>query len=136
MNINLQVFVLKLWKFNKECSEKYSLNNTIYHVIFHSQICISLILFWFLLYFNAAYTGPSCSKRGECYVSIRGTFIRRLCMIMWVNIVLNRTVVVDSDWHFDNLCGSHLASQSELHHISWRYYTLWKLHYPVDRDSQ
>ena len=37
--------------------------------------------------------------------------------------VLNRTVVVDSDWRFDNLCGSHLQSQSELYHVSWWYYT-------------
>ena len=42
----------------------------------------------------------------------------RLSMIVRVNIVLNRTVV-DSDWGFDNLCGSHLQSQSELYHISW-----------------
>ena len=30
-----------------------------------------------------------------------------------MNVVLNRTVVVDSDWRFDNLCGSHLQSQSD-----------------------
>ena len=48
----------------------------------------------------------------------------RLSLIVRVNIVLNRTVVVDSDWRFDNLCGSHLQSQSELCHVSWRYYTL------------
>ena len=36
------------------------MNNTIYHVIFHSQICMSLILFW-------SHTGLSCSKGGECY---------------------------------------------------------------------
>ena len=41
-----------------------------------------------------------------------------------VNVVLNRTVVVDSDWRFDNLCGSHLQSQSELYHVSWWYYPL------------
>ena len=41
-----------------------------------------------------------------------------------MNTVLNRTVVVDSDWRFDNLCGSHLPSQSELYHVSWWYYTL------------
>ena len=35
-----------------------------------------------------------------------------------------RTVVVDSDWRFNNLCGSHLQSQSELYHVSWWYYTL------------
>ena len=31
--------------------------------------------------------------------------------------VLNRTVVVDSDWRFNNLCGSHLLIQSELYHF-------------------
>ena len=41
-----------------------------------------------------------------------------------VNVVVNRTVVVDSDWRFDNLYGSHLQSQSELYHVSWWYYTL------------
>ena len=34
--------------------------------------------------------------------------ISRLSMIVRVNVVLNRTVVVDSDYRFDNLCGSHL----------------------------
>ena len=37
---------------------------------------------------------------------------------MRVNVVLNRTVVVDSDLCFDNLYGSHLQSQSELYHVS------------------
>ena len=39
-------------------------------------------------------------------------------------MVLNRTVVVDSDSRFDNLCGSHLQRQSELYHVSQWYYTL------------
>ena len=33
-------------------------------------------------------------------------------------IVLN-SVGVDGDWRFDNLCGSHLQSLSELYHVSW-----------------
>ena len=41
-----------------------------------------------------------------------------------MNVVLNRIVVVDSDWRFDNLCCSRLQSQSELYHVSWWYYTL------------
>ena len=45
-------------------------------------------------------------------------------MIVWVNVVLNRTVVDDSDWCFGNLYGSHLQSQRELNHVSWWYYTL------------
>ena len=51
-------------------------------------------------------------------------FKSRLSLIFRVNVVLNRTVVVDSDWRFDNLWGSHLQSQSELYHVSWWYYTL------------
>ena len=47
-----------------------------------------------------------------------------LSLIVRVNIVLNRTVVVDSDWRFNNLCPGHLQSQSELYHVSWLYYTL------------
>ena len=54
----------------------------------------------------------------------RSHFKSRLSLIIRVNIVLNRTVVVDSDWRFDNLCGSHLRSQSELYQVSWWYYTL------------
>ena len=54
----------------------------------------------------------------------RSHFKSRLSLIVRVNVVLNRTVVADSDWRFDNLCGSHLQSQSELYHVSWWYYTL------------
>ena len=50
--------------------------------------------------------------------------IKRESLIVRVNVVLNRTVVADSDWRFDNLCGSHLQSLSELCHVSWWYYTL------------
>ena len=52
----------------------------------------------------------------------RSHFKSRLSLIVRVNVVLNRTVVVDSDWRFDNLCGSHLQSQSELYQVSWSYY--------------
>ena len=37
--------------------------------------------------------------------------LSRLSLIARAKVVLNRTVVVDSDLHFDNLCGSHLQSQ-------------------------
>ena len=53
----------------------------------------------------------------------RSHFKSGLSLIVQVTVVLNRTVVVDSDWCFDNLCGSHLQSQSELYHVSWWYYT-------------
>ena len=54
----------------------------------------------------------------------RSHFKSRLSLIVRVNVVLNRTVFVDSDWRFVNLLGSHLQSQSELYHVSWWYYTL------------
>ena len=44
----------------------------------------------------------------------------KLSTIVWVNIVLNRTVV-DSAWLFDNLCGNYPQSHSEVYHISWWY---------------
>ena len=47
-----------------------------------------------------------------------------MSLIVRVNVVLNRTVVVDSDYPFENLCSGHLQSQSELYHVSWWYYTL------------
>jgi len=65
-----------------------------------------------------------------CFVSQKRSYgfqlhqMSRLSLIVRLNVVLNRTVVVDSDWRFDNLCGSHLQSQSELYHVSWWYYTL------------
>ena len=34
-------------------------------------------------------------------------------------LIVRNIVAVDSDWRFDNLCGSHLQSLSELYHISW-----------------
>ena len=57
-------------------------------------------------------------------LKIKWSIISKLSMIVRVNVVLNRTVVVDSDWRFNNLCGSHLQSQSELYHVSWWYHTL------------
>ena len=54
----------------------------------------------------------------------RSHFKSRSRLIIPVNVALNRTVVVDSDWCFDNLCGSHLQSQSELYHFSYWYYSL------------
>ena len=53
----------------------------------------------------------------------RSHFKSRLNLIVRVNVVLNRTVVVDSDRRFNNLCDSHLQSESELYHVSWWYYT-------------
>ena len=55
--------------------------------------------------------------------------LSRLSMIIWVNVVLNRTVVVDSDWRFQNLCGSHSQSQSQLYHVSWWSLTdVWSIY--------
>ena len=40
-------------------------------------------------------------------------------MIIQVSVDLIKTVIVDSDWRFDNLYGSYLQSQSELYYVSW-----------------
>ena len=57
-------------------------------------------------------------------VEPRSHFRSRLSLIIQVIIVLNRTVVFESDWRFNNLCNSHLQSQSKLYHISWWYHTV------------
>ena len=54
----------------------------------------------------------------------RSHFKSWLSLIFRVNVVLNKTVVIDGDWRFNNLCGSYLESQSELYRVSWWYYTL------------
>ena len=43
----------------------------------------------------------------------RSHFISWVSMIIWwtYTVVQYRTTVVDSDWHFNNPCGSHLQSQ-------------------------
>ena len=38
-------------------------------------------------------------------------------MIVWVDVVLNRTVA-EGGLRFDNLCGSHIQSQSGLYYVS------------------
>ena len=43
----------------------------------------------------------------------RSHFKSRLSLIVRVNVILNRTVVVDSDWRFDNLC----AQKRELWYV-------------------
>ena len=45
-------------------------------------------------------------------ITIMVLFMSRLSMIVRVNVVLNRTVVVDSDGRFDDLCGSILGSHA------------------------
>ena len=65
--------------------------------------------------------------KGSCKISrnlAKSGINSRLSLIVRVNVALNWTVVVDSDWRFDNLCSSHLQSQSELYHVSSWYYTL------------
>ena len=38
----------------------------------------------------------------------------RMILIVRVNVVLNRTVVVDSDWRFNNVCGTHFQSHLKM----------------------
>ena len=44
----------------------------------------------------------------------------RLSLIVQVNVFLNRTVAVDSDWRFDNLCVSHLLRVKRWRWLSHR----------------
>ena len=39
-------------------------------------------------------------------------------------IVAQNRTVIDSDPHFNNLCGSHFQSLTELHHVNLWYKTL------------
>ena len=48
-------------------------------------------------------------------------FKSKLRLIVRVNVVLNRTVFIDSDLRFDNLCGSHLQSQKMTTVQVWRW---------------
>ena len=89
-----------------------------YYCNAHGIKCEFLYQFWtFLHHFcTSDFCSPACfCERFEP----RSHFLSRLSMIVWVNVVLNRTVVVvDSDWRFDNLSSSHLQSQSELYQAS------------------
>ena len=61
---------------------------------------------------------PNLTEKFQCERFEPRSHIKRLSLIVRVNGVLNRTVVVDSKLRFDNLCGSHLESQTELYHVS------------------
>ena len=69
-------------------------------------------------------TGPKRFKnkicRKVCFNSLTKFQVSRLSKIVQVSVVLNWTVVVDSDRRLDNPCGSHLQSQ--------RRWTDWWLH--------
>ena len=72
------------------------------------------------------------AQGGLVFARAKLLFKSRLSLIVRVKVVPNRTVVVDSDWRFDNPCGSHLQSQSELYHVSWSvlysgYWSDWSI---------
>ena len=50
-------------------------------------------------------------------IELRNYVVSRLNMIIRVSVLLIRTVV-DSDWNFDNLRGSHYWTQNKLHRYS------------------
>ena len=70
-----------------------------------SLSCLSLAKNWYY---------PQGSRHSYAPINVIKS---RLSLIVRVNVVLNRTVV-DSEWRFDNLCGSHFQSQSELYHVT------------------
>ena len=93
--------------------------------ICHCYRFISYISLWVFLNSNKSKLLTLIKNSYNCErFEPRSHFKSRLSLIVRVNVVLNSTGVVDSDWRFDNLCGSHLQSQSELYHVSWWYYTL------------
>ena len=51
-------------------------------------------------------------KSVNLIITIMVLFMSRLSLIVRVNVVLNRTIVFDSDGRFDNLCGSNLLSHA------------------------
>ena len=66
--------------------------------------------------YTAFKTLPMKSKIWLCskpYYNVypRARFKSRLSSMVRVNVILNRTVVVNSDWRFDNRRGSHLQRQ-------------------------
>ena len=63
----------------------------------------------------------------KCSVEAIKNTKSRLSLIVWVNVVMNRTVVVDTDWRFDNLCGRHVQSQSELMVLYYGYWSDWSI---------
>ena len=54
-----------------------------------------------------------CSNHNIIY-RVNVYYIQGKHIIYRVNVVLHRTVVVDRDLRFDNLCGSHPQSQGEV----------------------
>ena len=62
----------------------------------------------------------SCKSKTTIHFTINSTLHKYVKYgIIWVRVVLNRTVVDSySDNYFDNLCGSHFQSQSELYLFS------------------
>ena len=66
------------------------------------------VLFYLFIYFSF-FPFFLCER-----LEPRSHFKSRLSLIVQVNVVLNRTVVVDSDCRFDNLCGSHLQKTMKM----------------------
>ena len=52
----------------------------------------------------------------------RARFKSRLSLMVWVNVILTRTVVVNSDWRFDNRRSSHLQRRMTWYNSLW----LWR----------
>ena len=92
---------------------------SIYHLLTESEVITekSQCLWQLLLYIHSLY----CER-----FEPGSHFKSRLSLIVPVYVVLNRTVVADSDWCLDNLCGSHLQSIHciiyNLHHVTWKMY--------------
>ena len=56
-----------------------------------------------------------------CKITTSNDQISLLGVIVLVSAVLKRAVVVDINWHFNNLSGSHLLESCELWIVRWLY---------------
>ena len=133
----VQLFLLPghlLFKMHGCCPNEVCLENLTTYLVFSSSIAHKasvlrnlaiIVVFYFVLRLICDWNHFLSTEIILCErFEPRSHFKSRLSLIILVNVVLNRTVVDDSDWRFDNLCGSHLQSQSELYHVSWWNYTL------------
>ena len=102
-------------------------------VCFNCALCLSFLLLKKLLcqitnvQFALLHLLHSTLIRIPCVIVNIVNFKSRLSLIVRVNIVLNRTVIVDSDWRFDNLCGT--SRRDVIGRLSVRpwCYWLWRL---------
>ena len=53
------------------------------------------------------------TRQAKVYALALANNVILSCVIIQVSVVLNRTVVIDIEWGFENPSGSHLQSQDD-----------------------